>query len=1456
MDCKAAASRAGGWGPLALLAAAAAMLLGCLLAGMLLYAHYAATPEVPLLQDDEPCRRTQCRFGAECHSERGQAYCRCRLACSDGLFAPVCGSDGFTYSSECRLRMAACIQQKHFTAARSGPCDVSDPCRERQCQWGAECRPTLDGRSADCVCPDKCVSFGDARGSRPVCGSDGRDYPNTCELRRAACTAAKEIRPRFQGPCDPCAGVECPGSQVCQLDEHRNPICRCNGACRDGGGGSGPVCGSDGRTYSSECALRVEACRSRRPLLLRLLHSGSCSLHPCTALRCGPGQECHIDRLGRAQCACPPPCEAVVRPVCAHDGNTYDSECHLRRDACLRGVSAPQIAYTGPCDTAGPCHGFQCPSGALCSANTDGTPSCHCPACPADTFDPVCGSDGISYRSECELRREACQRGHEVVNFSHVGLCRDACDDQRCPFYGVCNEGSCTCPPPCEPPVDDPVCGSDGATYRNECELRRAACEKRLHLEVSSRGPCDSCRGVECRYGATCQNGVCVCPDCDEAQDAVCGSDGRTYPSECFLRRAACEQAREDLTVLTRGDCPPEDGSGSEGSGCNSCRFGSECRGDECRCPDSPCPPAPAPVCGSDGTWYASACHLQREACLRQRELRVVGASRCEAARSCSRSPHGCCPDGATPALGPRGAGCPSVCRCNRLGALGPTCDPASAQCACKPGVGGLRCDRCQPGYWGLHRISDGVNGCSPCRCHPMGSVRDDCEQMTGRCVCKHGVRGMKCDQCPVGASIGPDGCAAGSESPHHTCEPCNQDGGGPVCGSDGQTYASACQLRQFVCRLHVNLTVDRRGACSPTAVPTAGSIRRSTAQRLAIEQSGLVPPTPPASEEDDSAKEAPWRFTGASYLELRRLQAYTGLSLEVEFEAESPEGLLLYNGQTSSGAGDFVALALREGHLEFRFDLGSGPVVLRAPRRITLGRRHRAVAKRYLRDGFLTLDDEADVRGRSRGLLQSLDLAESLFVGWVPGGPPAGVARNAGTGLGFRGCVRRLRVGKRDASPKEVLRARGVSHCCNGTGCALGCDPNPCPEGSSCMGGRPDGFSCRCGPGRSGRLCADRADVPAFSGDGYLELPRLKNVGRTFSLELWFLAESPTGLLLYNGGTSGDFLSLGLQDGRLELRYDLGSGAANISTPNVVSLGGWHTARVTRSGREGSLQLDDGPTVHGEASGPLSELNLEQPLYLGGLPWDTAARHPQGLQGALQRLVLNGEAWPDLVSRAQASERVSSFKGPPCGNSPCLHGGLCLPHLERFTCACPTGFGGTRCQLPTPVGPPPVAFDGADTRHFRLASRSPSEMETRFRTESPRGLILWTGGPRGDHLALGLSEGRLVLSFDLGARRELLTSSGPRLDDGRWHTARLILSGRDAVLTVDGSLEERATAAPGASRLDTDALLWVGGCPSLPSGLPTSLYAGFAGCLEDLRADGRPLPLVGAPCLDGENSL
>lgn len=52
----------------------------------------------------------------------------------------------------------------------------------------------------------------------------------------------------------------------------------------------------------------------------------------------------------------------------------------------------------------------------------------------------------------------------------------------------------------------------------------------------------------------------------------------------------------------------------------------------------------------------------------------------------------------------------------------------------------------------------------SACNCDATGSVRDDCEQMSGLCSCKTGVKGMKCNVCPDGSKMGMNGCDKGNK--------------------------------------------------------------------------------------------------------------------------------------------------------------------------------------------------------------------------------------------------------------------------------------------------------------------------------------------------------------------------------------------------------------------------------------------------------------------------------------------------------------------------------------------------------------------------------------------------------------------------------------------------------------------------------------------------------------------
>ncbi|GFQ94824.1 agrin [Trichonephila clavata] len=143
--------------------------------------------------------------------------------------------------------------------------------------------------------------------------------------------------------------------------------------------------------------------------------------NPCESLQCGPNQECDIDRYGIATCQCPPTCEPVMRPVCGSDGHTYHNDCDLNRQSCLMKREVT-LAYRGECGERGPCHKHVCHFGSICVVKS-GYAVCECPTC-SEEFEPVCGTDGISYTNVCKLKQEGCDQKTDI-DVAYTGLCSE-----------------------------------------------------------------------------------------------------------------------------------------------------------------------------------------------------------------------------------------------------------------------------------------------------------------------------------------------------------------------------------------------------------------------------------------------------------------------------------------------------------------------------------------------------------------------------------------------------------------------------------------------------------------------------------------------------------------------------------------------------------------------------------------------------------------------------------------------------------------------------------------------------------------------------------------------------------------------------------------------------------------------------------------------------------------------
>ncbi|XP_074597901.1 agrin-like isoform X2 [Brevipalpus obovatus] len=1549
---------------------------------LLLHRAGSSTYRNPMGIDEKPCEKIHCPFGGTCVLDKvtNKPSCQCLSECRNNLVAPVCGTDNVTYSNECKMHLASCSQRKRISIKYERECYSKDPCANSVCLHGSKCKPSLDGNTYECICPEKCIVSSNQGIERAVCGDDGREYPNSCELRRYACLAMKNISEKYRGKCDPCEGIECPKGQLCRLDDNRNPVCKCRIDCDQN---YRPVCASDGRTYGNECMMHSQACQEGREV--RVIHEGTCSNSPissqCQNLNCTSHQLCNINPDGQASCICPSQCPPVMKPVCGSDGETYDSLCDIKRKSCLRTLDIT-IKHGGPCQPDGDakCSSITCDPGEICYIDIgNGDPRCRCVITCTEEYDPVCGADGISYVNLCQLRRESCEKKLDI-EVDHKGLC-GGCDNKLCPHYSVCETDGrgrsvCVCPESCVN-IHDPVCGSDGKTYTNECELRVASCRFQTSIVTQSKGTCEECSNITCSTpGSRCEKGLCMCPsECPlDSEEWICASNGISYRNDCELRRASCLSDTE-LSVKFYGQCKIDTyigESNSSSSNANSddkknqhlkqsepcahmeCEFGASCRPGtngkyECvcafDCDSDSFTNETEIICANNNVFYGNECLMKEAACKLKQNLVKIEPEMCKRlhiplnGKKCHQTLYGCCPDGETPSLGPWSAGCPDTCNCNRHGSTSLSCDPVTKQCSCKPAVGGLKCDRCEPGYWGLNQISlDGTSGCTPCGCNIYGSVRDDCEQTTGRCVCKNGSIGMKCDICNAGLVLTRRGCMPRDQAENiviRSCVEigclfgaiCKQTAGDsicscdfdcddsdpfPVCASDNNTYGSACQVKLLACRFQTNITILKEGPCgatwvkSTTTSTTTTTIGPSTSPSTTVLATTIIiaatsdyneslpvnvtnltlgqdlstnivsSSQPDGSEiQQDSGvgNSLKWfdipAFNENSYLLLPHVRAKNDLSIELELIVSSYDGIIVYNGQNSHGKGDFVAIIVKDGFIQFRYNLGSGTVIITHSNRIELGRRVKIIARRHHKDGFLSVDGQQPVKASSQGTMRTLDLADFLYIGSIPVITKRIKQNVGGIGFGFTGCMLTLTINRKlmdlkYPSSKVIIKQNLVKNCesIQATGCY---GSSTCLHTkSSCLNDVKNQFDC----GESNFQRDQSAEVsnhfvPSFINSSFIQLPVRSDSSHSLNFEIWFRSHASDGLLLFGGpnkNSSRDNVQLSLVDNHLELIFDLGSGPAVLRTPENVSLDTWHSVKVVRHRRRGSLQLDKNTIIYGDSKGQLNELNLDSSFYIGGVPKTLSSKLSRDVpffNGAIQRVVINGQNFEDLVPQSSNLKDIDEYFGPPCyrtesRSSLCLNRGICLPNLDEYSCKCLENYSGRNCENLTINGMThsSLRFDGESIAKFknikkRKIKKSSTTLEITLRTTSSQGLIVWRGrdqSPIDGHISLSIVDGFVELFFLPSRRRKpyKLTSHN-KINDGDWHHLQVEWSKKHLKMKLDNRPSSNSFMS-GLNKVHREGIFWIGGYRDPPKNSPKHYHVPFVGCINSLRIDDEPI--------------
>uniref|UniRef100_A0AAV2LBU2 Contactin associated protein 2 n=1 Tax=Knipowitschia caucasica TaxID=637954 RepID=A0AAV2LBU2_KNICA len=349
---------------------------------------------------------------------------------------------------------------------------------------------------------------------------------------------------------------------------------------------------------------------------------------------------------------------------------------------------------------------------------------------------------------------------------------------------------------------------------------------------------------------------------------------------------------------------------------------------------------------------------------------------------------------------------------------------------------------------------------------------------------------------------------------------------------------------------------------------------------------------------------------------------------------------------------------------------------------------------------------------------------------------------------------------------------------------------------------------------------CSYWSDVINFDGQGVIsyrfKVKKMKIIKDVIALK--FKTSESEGVILHGEGQQGDYITLELRKAKLLLQINLGSnqygsilGHTSVTTGSLLDDNHWHAVVIERYRRNVNFTLDR-HTQHFRTNGEFDHLDLDYELSFGGMPYSgkPVGGGRKNFKGCMESINYNGDNITDLARRKKLD--TSSFRN------------------LSFSCVETHTF--------------PVFFNASSFLQLPgRANHNVLSVGFQFRTWNPDGLLLFSNLDDGI-LEISVVEGKVMVHINVTTATKnyrVDLSSGSGLNDGQWHSIRLVAKENFAMLTING--EEASTV-----RSTSPLSITTGGTYHLGGYFLQTLFPptqrSFQGCMQAILVDDQPADL------------